>query len=100
MMNVSETDLSVRLMDQHCWIYSCYTDSSMRGQGLFPQVLACMVDDFFGAGGKVAWIGALEENISSRRAILKAGFKKVGQIEKTSYFSIFDRFQLISDMAS
>ena len=56
------------------WIYECLTSPSARGLGIYPYVLTVIRRDHLRSGGE-GFIYTSEDNVTSQRGILKAGFK-------------------------
>lgn len=57
------------------YIYDCFTDGSCRGLGIFPAVLSTVGGVLFDKGVQRIWIAVEAENVSSRKAIERAGFR-------------------------
>jgi ribosomal protein S18 acetylase RimI-like enzyme len=57
------------------YIYDCFTDGSCRGLGIFPAVLSTVSGILFDQGVRRVWIAVEAENLSSRKAIERAGFR-------------------------
>jgi hypothetical protein len=55
------------------WIYECLTSPSARGLGIYPYVLTVICRDHLRSGGE-GFIYTSEDNVTSQRGILKAGF--------------------------
>lgn len=60
----------------------CVTDEDFRGQGLYPYVLSRIVEAELGEQDK-AFMIVEDSNLPSIRGIMKAGFRRCGNIEKT-----------------
>ena len=60
----------------------CMTDEGFRGQGLYPYVLSKIVEAELGEKDK-AFMIVDDGNKPSIRGIMKAGFRRCGNIEKT-----------------
>ncbi len=56
------------------WIYECLTSPSARGLGIYPYVLTVISRDHLRNGGG-GFIYTSEQNVTSQRGILKAGFQ-------------------------
>lgn len=56
------------------WIYECRTLPSARGLGIYPYVLTVISRDHLRSGGG-GFIYTSQDNVTSQRGILKAGFK-------------------------
>jgi hypothetical protein len=59
----------------------CYTEESYRGQGIYSFVLTYIISKF-GGDGKRFYMIVLENNISSQKGVIKAGFVKSGVVYK------------------
>ncbi len=77
---IGELHSSLRMEPGEAYVYDCYTDGSCRGQGIFPAVLAHVAETLFQSGTRRLWIAVEEENRSSAKAILRAGFQPAGEL--------------------
>lgn len=57
------------------YVYESFTDPARRGRGIYPYALNCICAELATEGIGEAWIGVEATNVSSVRAITKAGFE-------------------------
>lgn len=79
--HIGEVHADLLFGPEEAYVYDCFTDSSCRGMGVFPAVLSRIQADLFSQGVQRVWIAVEPQNRSSRRAILKAGFRPAGTIQ-------------------
>jgi ribosomal protein S18 acetylase RimI-like enzyme len=72
---IAEIRVWVRPGSDEAYIYDCFTDGSCRGLGIFPAVLSTVGGMLFDRGVRRVWIAVEAENLSSRKAIERAGFR-------------------------
>lgn len=77
---LAEVHESLQIGPDEAYIYDCFTDGRHRGQAIFPAVLSTLASDLFGQGVQRIWIAVEEENRSSTRAILRAGFVPAAEL--------------------
>jgi GNAT superfamily N-acetyltransferase len=58
-----------------------FTDESYRGQGIYTYILTYIIERF-SYNGRRFYMIAHENNFSSQRGIIKAGFREVGKVYK------------------
>jgi ribosomal protein S18 acetylase RimI-like enzyme len=56
------------------YIYESFTRPEMRGRGIYPAVLSTISERLGAQGVRCLWIAVEATNLSSLRAIQKAGF--------------------------
>lgn len=77
---VGEIQRLIRVRSDEVYLYDAYTLPKWRGYGLFSAVLAEILRNLKCHGYRRALIFALGDNIPSRKAISKAGFKQFSSI--------------------
>jgi hypothetical protein len=87
MRDIQEIGFRGKLPEGSCWIYNCHTIETHRGRSIYPTVLRRIISDFCSSGGKTTWIDVSNDNSSSIRGIIKAGFLEVARAERTVLFS-------------
>ncbi|HYF80998.1 MAG TPA: GNAT family N-acetyltransferase [Symbiobacteriaceae bacterium] len=78
---VGEAHGHLRVPQGEAYVYDCFTSGQSRGLGVFPAVLAYISQRQFDRGVRRLWIAVETENLSSRRAIERAGFVPAGTLE-------------------
>ena len=66
----------------------CHTDEAFKGRGIYPAVLKHICSELQHDNNSIYMI-VDADNISSTRGVLKAGFKKVGLLNKTKGLKIY-----------
>ena len=61
--------------DGSAYVYESFTDPALRGRGIYPWALRCICAELSSRGVQRVWIGVERGNVSSVRAISKAGFE-------------------------
>ena len=72
------------LPPRHGYVYESFTHPSARGRGLYPFALARICRLVAEEGCHRVWVAIEEDNLSSRRAVEKAGFE-------ATYTVVFER---------
>ena len=72
---ISDAGISIPVAEDEVWIYHCHTAPWCRGLRLYPLALSTILLHARADGAKRAWIYTTRDNVSSRRGILRAGFK-------------------------
>jgi GNAT superfamily N-acetyltransferase len=78
---VGEADRFFVVPPGDAYIYQSFTTPDMRGQGVYPAVLNTISARLGARGIAKLWIAAEKTNHSSLRAIEKAGFTRIFEIE-------------------
>ena len=73
----------------------CITDVNYRGLGIYPKVLNTIIKDYYSTQ-KALYIIIEDSNISSIKGACKAGFSKIGKINKYRKLFIY-RYALETD---
>ena len=68
----------VPVANRYLWDFA--TLPSWRGRGVYPQLLQAILAHE--AGAEQLWIGHVPANLASARGIVKAGFRRVGVINR------------------
>jgi hypothetical protein len=58
------------------YVYESFTRADARGRGIYPFALAGILTAMAGSGIRHVWVGVESDNIPSRKAIAKAGFRE------------------------
>ncbi len=69
---------------RHGYVYESFTHPRARGRGLYPFALARICQLVADEGCPRVWVAIEDENLSSRRAVEKAGFEAI-------YTIVFER---------
>ena len=77
---LAEAHRRIELEDGQAYVYDCFTAGAQRGAGIFPAVLSFIREHLYSEGRTCIWIAVEEENLSSKKAIERAGFSKVGTV--------------------
>ncbi|MDQ4064677.1 MAG: GNAT family N-acetyltransferase [Actinomycetota bacterium] len=65
------------LPPRHGYVYESFTHPRARGRGLYPLALARICRLVADEGCPRVWVAIEEDNLSSRRAVEKAGFEAI-----------------------
>lgn len=77
--SIGELRLSFTLPARNRYLWGFVTLAEWRGRGIYPQLLRAILAAELGAADRF-WIGHEPGNVASSRGILKAGFRRVGDI--------------------
>lgn len=79
-IEIGELDLAFSLPSGNRYLWGFVTAAPWRGRGLYPHLLQAMLRGECGDDANRAWIGHAPDNVASARGILKAGFRRVGDV--------------------
>lgn len=85
---VGELCKSIELKEGEIYLYDAFTVPEWRGKGLYPAILSRQLDYFKHKGYERALIFTVEENLASRRGILRAGFYHFQTIALTKILNL------------
>ena len=73
--SIGEIEKRIMLADNEVYLYDAFTHAPHRGRKLFPSLLVAALHHLRDRGIYRAIIGVLDENVASRNAINRAGFR-------------------------
>lgn len=73
---IGETGTVMTLPDGALLLTAFETLRGFRGRGVYSSLLSEIIKDYFATGGAEVFIGAVSDNMASRVAIEKIGFKQ------------------------
>lgn len=77
---IGEIHALLQLAADEAYIYDCFTSANVRGLGIFPAVLSHIAREQLSGGMSRLWIAVEAANLSSLRAIQRAGFRLAGEL--------------------
>ena len=78
-VEIGEVGLRFALPPDERYLWGFVTEARWRGRGVYPRLLQAILRQE-GAGDVRCWIGHEPDNVASARGILKAGFRRVGDV--------------------
>jgi hypothetical protein len=78
---IDEVNRGIQVPENEVYFYDAFTRESHRGKRFFPSILVSMLAHYRGKHVERAVIGVLLENVPSRRAVMRAGFRRVAYVK-------------------
>ena len=92
---LDKVDMEFKTSPQAVVLYDFYTEPKYRRQGLYIRNIKQMLYDSFHEGYKEAYIGVLHENLPSKLAIEKAGFRLYRSFSKARFLWITKKREIL-----